>query len=527
MTTWKRQVENRRNFLKLAGLGAASLAVSSCASLKNKAQNPQPNVLMVVIDDLNDWISVLDHPIVKTPNFERLARRSVTFNNAYCPAPICCPSRTSFLTGMHPSKSGAYFNNQRFFTSNYPIGKATTLPGHFKKNGYDVVSYGKVFHINRTGLDIKETEIDFVKNDFNKGQYIPKVGEKGKLKKAVGYKLYSLGGQYPWVWGPLPDDWDRDDESKTQQDTRNANRMAKFIKSDHDKPFWAALGIYRPHSMYFAAQRYYNLYPLDSIKPPPGYKEDDLSDVAPVHNLMRRQGVHELLKKRDLWRQAIQGYMACITYADEQLGKVLDALEASPHNDNTIIVVCGDNGYHNMEKDMWTKNILWERACKVPLLISFPKHTKPGFTSETPVGLIDIYPTLVSLCDLPNPKTHSLDGEDLTAIIKKNKKHRKRPVITTLGRGNHSIRSQQYRYIRFRNGQEELYDMQKDRWEWTNLAGDPKYASVIKRHRKHLPKTNAPDIEYFAYGHSKAQEQYGFHNPADMDKVIKELNKND
>lgn len=117
-----------------------------------------------------------------------------------------------------------------------------------------------------------------------------------------------------------------------------------MAKSNHQKPFWAALGIHRPHLMYFAAQRYYDLYPLESIKPPPGYKEGNLSDVAPVHNLMRRQGVHELLMKRDLWRQGIQGYIACITYADEQLGKVLDALEDSPCNDNTIVVVCGDNG---------------------------------------------------------------------------------------------------------------------------------------------------------------------------------------
>ena len=147
----------------------------------------KPNVLMIIIDDLNDWISVLGHPTIKTPNFDRLAERSVTFNNAYCPAPICVPSRTSFLTGVHPSKSGAYFNNQRFFTSKYPIGKVTTLPGHFKKNGYDVVSYGKVFHINRAGLDIKETEIDFIKTDFNEGGYIPTNGAGSALD--VWYKL--------------------------------------------------------------------------------------------------------------------------------------------------------------------------------------------------------------------------------------------------------------------------------------------------------------------------------------------------
>ena len=217
--------------------------------------------------------------------------------------------------------------------------------------------------------------------------------------------------------------------------------------------------------------------------------------------------------------------MASITYADEQLGKVLDALEESPHNDNTILVVCGDNGYHNMEKSTWTKNILWERAAKVPLLISIPKQTTPGFYSKTPVGLIDLYPTLVSLCGLPNPKSHSLDGEDLTAIIKKQKQHRAKPVVTTLGRGNHSIRSEQFRYIRFRNGQEELYDMQKDPWEWTNLANDPKYESVKKRHKQYLPKTDAPDIEYFGYGHSAAQEQYGFHNISEMGKVKEELDK--
>ena len=476
---------------------------------------------MIVIDDLNDWISILGHPTVKTPNFERLAKRSVTFNNAFCPAPICNPSRTSFLTGIHPSKSGAYFNNQRFFTSKYPIGKATTLPGHFKKNGYDVVGYGKVFHVIQPAFH-RQSKV--IKNDFNEGEYIPRVSETGKLEKAVGENKFHLRDEYTWVWGPLPDDWDRDDESKMQQDTRNALRMAKFIKSDHQKPFWAALGIYRPHLMYFAPTRYYDLYPLESIKSPPGYREDDLSDVAPVHNMMRRQGVHELLMKRDLWRQAIQGYLASITYADEQLGKVLDALEESQNNDNTILVVCGDNGYHNMEKSTWTKNILWERAAKVPLLISLPKQTSPGFKRDTPVGLIDIYPTLVNLSGLPDPATHSLDGEDLTAILTKNKQHRGKPVVTTLGRGNHSIRSQDFRYIRFRNGQEELYDMQNDPWEWSNLVGDPNYDSVLKRHRTYLPETDAADIEYLAYSHNK-EEPYGFHHISDMGKVAKELDK--
>ena len=238
------------------------ISLNFCFGASVQSANGRPNVLLIVIDDLNDWISILSHPTVKTPNFERLAKRSVTFNNAYCPAAICSPSRTSFLTGIHPSKSGAYFNNQRFFTSKYPIGKATTRPGHFKKNGYDVVSYGKVFHINRNGLDIEETEIDFIKNDFNEGEYVPRVGEVGKLEKALGENKFHLRDEYTWVWGPLPDDWDRDDKRKMQQDTRNAHRMAEFIKGDHEKPFWAALGIYRPHLMYFAPKRYYDLYPL-------------------------------------------------------------------------------------------------------------------------------------------------------------------------------------------------------------------------------------------------------------------------
>ncbi len=212
-------------------LAIVTIVGVALSPLRAQESDSRPNVLMIVIDDLNDWISILGHPTVKTPNFERLARRSVTFENAYCPAPVCVPSRTSFLTGMHPSKSGAYFNNQRFFTAKFPIGKATTLPGHFKENGYDVVSYGKVFHLNRSGLNIKETEIDFVKTDFNEGEYIPLANEKRKLEKALGKKKYHLRDEYTWIWGPLPDDWDRDDKSKMQQDTRNALRMEEFIAS--------------------------------------------------------------------------------------------------------------------------------------------------------------------------------------------------------------------------------------------------------------------------------------------------------
>jgi len=454
------------------------------------ARDKQPNVLMVVVDDLNDWIGPLGHPTVKTPAFDRLAERAVNFEHAYSQAPLCNPSRVSFLTGVQPSVSGVYFNNQRHWRTDHWISDARPLPGSFLDQGYKVASYGKVFHVNTLGLDRGKKQIDAITGHFSPGQYVPHKLERGRLENALGHKKYSLRDEYTWVWGPLPDSWGRENPKKMQRDALNARRMADFLRKDHDKPFFAALGIYRPHLMYYAPNRFYRMYPLDEIEPPRGFKKGDLDDVAPVHDAMRRQGVHRELKKKDLWKQSIQGYLASISYADAQLGRVLKALRNSPHRNNTIVVVIGDHGYHNMEKKQWTKGVLWEQTLRTPMLIAVPWETEPGFRRATPVGLIDLYPTLVGLCGLEKPETHSLDGVDLTPVIRGKTTSRGRPVLSTYGRGNHSIRSRRYRYIRFRNGQEELYDHQHDPHEWNNRVADPDLAGVRERLKRQLPDEN-------------------------------------
>jgi len=480
----------------------------------------RPNVLFVCFDDLSDWISVLGppdqahppaHPRAHTPHFERLARRAVTFETACCAAPLCNPSRAAMMTGLHPSSSGVYFNNQRHWSGDHWTAGLASMPDHFVRHGYRAVNFGKVFHLNPRGLPEGATER--VTGPFD--VYVPERGERPRLREAAEAAkepVCTLGEGFSWAWGPLPDDWDREDESKMQADTKNARRMAGFLREDHDGPFWAQLGISRPHLMYYAPQRFYDLYPREQIKPPPGWLEDDLDEVAPVHAMMRRAEADRRLRESGLWRDAIRGYLACISYADEQLGRVLDALETGPHGENTIVVVTSDHGYHNMEKHHWTKGVLWERSVRVPLLISLPRSGPDAGTAGSrvtaPASLVDLYPTLLGLSGLEGPD-HDLDGRDLAPLWRDSAAGTERVAITTHGRGNHSVRSARYRYIRFRNGEQELYDLERDPWEWHNLAGDPAHADTCAALRAKLPATNAPDAPYFSYLEHEAAEQYG------------------
>jgi len=250
--------------------------------------------------------------------------------------------------------------------------------------------------------------------------------------------------------------------------------------------------------------RYFDRYPLESIELPPGYRADDLADVPPAARwLATHRGEHNFIVKRDIWKKCLQAYYASISYVDEQIGRVLDALEAGPNRDNTIVVFTSDNGWHTGEKEHWSKFYLSELACRVVFSISVP-GLKPQ-VSQTPVGLIDLYPTLVSLCGLPKPPTHSLDGFDLTPILHGASSERGAPVLSTYGRGCHSLRDARFRYTRYRNGAEELYDHANDPHEWTNLAGDSRFAADQARLASALPATNAPDV-VFASGKSMGQD---------------------
>ena len=430
-------------------------------SQKQSAQSKKMNILFIAVDDLNHWVGYLDrNKQVKTPNLDRLAAMGVSFANAYCAAPVCCPSRAALMSGLRPSTSGVYDNGDDWRTA-IPIDLPMTT--HFRKNGYQVLGGGKIYH---GGYD-RDEEFDYY---FHGGQNNP---NKNVVKK----------GQFGGIkWAQL----DADDD--VLHDYHVASWAAEELMKKHDKPLFLAAGIFRPHMPWNVPKKYFDLYPLDKIELPP-YREDDLKDLpAEGLKMANPRQDHEKIESETQWKEAIQAYQACISYADAQIGRILDAYEKSPERDHTMIVLWGDHGWHLGEKHHWRKFSLWEEATRAPMMWYVPGVTQPGTICKQTVDFMSIYPTLFSLNGLAIPKHN--EGVSIVPLLKNPDAAWDTPALTTFGENNHSVRSAKWRYIRYTKGGEELYDETADPYEWTNLADDPKYAAVKKDLAKWLPKVN-------------------------------------
>ena len=429
----------------------------------------KPNVLFIAVDDLNDWISPLGgYEGCKTPNLERLAERGTTFTRAYCAAPACNPSRAAIMTGVRPWTSGVYINPQPWRPA---MPDAVTLPQHFTKHGYHSTGAGKIFHGRYEDPPSWE-------------YYLKKQGDPKPTKKVLKDPHSRSGGI---IWGVL------DVEDDEMNDYRTATYAVDYLNEEHDKPFFLACGIFRPHMPWQVPRKYYDMYPLDEIHIP-YVPEGDLSDIPKAGVRMANPTKdHGTMLKTGNWKYAVQAYLASTTFADVQIGRVLDALEASPHNDNTIVVLWGDHGWHLGEKEHWRKFALWEEATRVPFIMSVPDVTKPGTRCERTVDLMSIYPTLCDLCELPI--TDQLEGTSIVPLLKNPEAEWDRPAITTHGRKNHAVRSERFRYIRYADGSEELYDHENDPGEFTNLAGDAGIKETIAELAKWLPTDEAPEAE--------------------------------
>lgn len=472
MTTYK---ETRRNFMKTVSLSIAALAGHpvSLFAARQKCGKRKPNVLFIAIDDLNDWIGCLGgNPDAKTPNLDRLASRGVLFTHAYCAAPACNPSRAALMTGRLPSTSGVYINPQRWRDS--PLLKdATTIPQHFMANGYRAIGRGKIYHGSYP--DTNPGAWDLYIPRGNDPKPIMKKGDE-KLKKKVG-TMFSAPTE-----GTEAD----------MDDYKVATWTIEQLQKKHEKPFFLACGLYKPHMPWHAPKKYFDMYPPEKLTLP-NVKDDDLDDIPPLGRRMAKpDGDHKRITDAGYWRRALQGYLACISFTDAQVGRVLDALDDSEYKDNTVVVLWSDHGWHLGEKLHWRKFSLWEEATHNVLMFTAPNVTKPGSRCDTPVNLIDIYPTLIDLCGLK--QRDELEGVSLTPLLKNPNAKWDRPALTTHGKDNHSIRSSRWRYIRYSDGTEELYDHNKDEMEWTNLANMPEYSKVKKELAKWLPKKNVPSI---------------------------------
>ncbi len=451
-----------------------SMAAEAIHSEK-KTKDPY-NFLFIAIDDLNDWTGFLGgHPQTKTPNMDSLAKQGVVFEKAYCAASVCNPSRASLLTGYRPATTGIY-NNNHYMRDSEVLKDVLTLPQWLAKNGYYTMSRGKIFHsANGMWSDSQSWNL----HEKTSGGY-------GKTKKKSGLMVNGIpvgqvGGNFDW--GPT------DGVMEETTDYLTAKWTGDQLQKEYDKPFFLACGIFRPHLEWFVPQQFYDKFKVEDMILPK-VKEDDLNDVPKAAGSFSVD--YHAMRKYSKQKEAVQAYLACINYADSCVGIVLDALAKSKYADNTIVILWGDHGWHLGEKLRYKKFTLWEESTRMPLLIKVPGLTKPGSRCERTVNLLDLYPTITELAGVPHNKNN--EGRSIVPLLKNVNKKWNYPSLTTMGQNRHTVRDEHYRYIRYQDGSEELYDHRVDSMEWNNLAGNPNYNKIKTKLGKYMPIINVPAI---------------------------------
>ncbi|GAB6164050.1 sulfatase [Thermostilla marina] len=443
-------------------LGLASQVAAAEPTLPER-----PNVLFLIVDDLNSWLlgdsNRYDGKVV-APNIQRLAESGVLFRRAYTASPFCCPSRTAVFSGVAPWNSGLYANGHDS-AAGEALRQAVSLPGLFRKAGYFTASYGKVTH----GWDTRDAWDDRIPH------------KRDPIPPGAPFLPFTRGEQ---DWGPT-----HLDESE-MHDTQYADAAIEQLRRKHDRPFFIACGLFHPHMPWYVPQKYFDMFPMDEVHLPP-LKADDLDDVPPLGRAVtegKSKFVAQVIE-HGVHRDGVRGYLAATAYADAQMGRVLDALEESPYRDDTIVVLMTDHGFHLGEKSHWQKGTLWEEATHCVLMWRVPGLTKPGGRCERFVSLQDIYPTLTELCGLDRP--NYIDGRSLVPLLADPNAEWESTAISALYDRYVAIRTEKYRYIRYRDDQEEFYDCSLDPHEWTNRIGDPEYAEVIARLRATVPAFEA------------------------------------
>jgi len=462
----------------------------------------RPNVLFISLDDMNDWLGCYGgHPDVKTPNIDRLAKRAVLFTNAHCVSPICGPSRAAVLTGMRPETTGVYHNRGKYIDY---VPDAVTFPEHFRANGYVALAAGKVNHDlgepdprlwNENGPDCGVLGTPFVGDELHTVKMTPeRIIDRGSLK----ITLPANGGLSAIdrpnnTWDSF--DWAPLDCPETEfPDRKIADWGVEQLGKKHSKPFLLALGFYKPHQPFFAPRKYFDLYDPKKTSLPPTIAGDLYDVPAPGRELATRpwtSGTHRTVATHGAWRDAVRGYLATVSFADSLVGRVLDALDQSPHADNTWIVLWSDHGWSLGEKEHWGKHVPWRESVRMPLMIVPPKNAAPtGFAAGTRcnanVSLLDLYPTLIEACSLPDRA--EVEGKSLLPLIADPEAKWSEVVVATIGRGTHSVSTDRWRYIRYFDGSEEMYDLRNDPREWFNVVNKADHEPVKRRLAGHIPE---------------------------------------
>lgn len=441
-----------------------------------KRTEPPLNVLFVASDDLTSTLGCYGHPVVKSPHIDRLAARGVRFDNAYCQFPFCGPSRASLMTGMRPDTSGVVTNSMVNFRETHP--DAVTLPQLFKNSGWRSMRVGKMFHMGVPG------GVGTMRHQDPRSWDVS-ISPPGDEDESVG-----LGGDpNPDLRNGLKMQWIQTADASGQADAAAADTAIELLESTADQPFFLGLGFVRPHVPFVAPTEFFDMYPLEEVElvsnPP-----DDLDDIpAPAKNL-RPFLWNQMGMSEENQRISLRGYYASVSFMDQQLGRVLDALERLGQADRTIVLFFGDHGWHLGEHTHWQKMSLMEESVKAPLIISAPGIRGNGRASKALVEFVDFYPTLADLCGLAAPA--GLEGVSLAPVLDDPSASVKDAAFSQVqwedrifGR---TVRTDQYRYIRWEGdgGGEELYDHESDPREFTNLVADPQHADVLEQMRHRL-----------------------------------------
>ena len=439
------------------------------------AEEKRPDIVFIIVDDLNDWIGCLGgHPDAQSPNIDALATSGMLFSQAYCNSPQCRPSRTSLMAGVYPFKTGTYFN-ARFRKE---TGVTTpTLQQFFMNNGYRVASGGKVFH----GTPGKHGDALFRKPK----DPTPPPGKNNFNAMAAPNDGFALDAK----------DEEMSDYKVAQWATEQWNTVT-------DKPLLMTVGFFRPHRPLHVPKPWFEKFPLASIRrpvEPEGVDDwDDLPEFARrlarthAHKALHNgQSDHEYIVANDDWEATIRAYHASVAFVDRQIGRFLQSLKQNPRGRETYVMLVSDHGWHLGEKKHWCKGTIWEQTTHIPFMVRGP-GIRPGSKCTQPVSLIDVYPSLVDLAGLGVPQW--LDGTSIQPQLA-NPSASRGPAISSYGEGNTSVRTEHWRYIRYEDGSEELYDHRTDPNEWTNLATKPEHNQTRKSLARMIPDNQHPGLK--------------------------------
>lgn len=527
-------------FLILTGPAALALGAGDSPD--------RPNVVLILCDDLNDYIGSLGgHPQARTPNIDRLSRSGVNFTQAHCTIPICAPSRASFLTGLYPHSSRNYGFDR--WDRNEILANSRTIMDLFRTNGYHTLGTGKIMHhlrrqewvdfANRPDygpflfdgtnrLPHPDTPAPYRDIGWVDGSFGPLVSLKGRRSPDGKSYSWKTGGWQEIRTLRVDSDRDRDMTADELNGQWAVDELRKLAKQSSGKPFFMGVGFIRPHTPLIVPKRFFDMFPIESVQLPvirpgdvqdtharsvrdiPGGKEPDAERTADMGLRLFTKLVASYDSQDEALRHFIQAYLACVAAIDELVGDILDAVDNSPLKDNTIIVLTSDHGWGMGEKDYLYKNSLWQESTQVPLIVRAPGVAEANARVDHPVSLIDLYPTLMDLCGLTgntmkNETGRPIDGHSLRPFLEDpdtNDWAGPDAALTALykwaksydpAEQSYALRSKDWRYIRYSNGREELYHCADDPYEWHNLAGKPQHASRLAALRKKL-KARVPDF---------------------------------